>query len=50
GKQICILANLQPRKIRGIESKGMILMARQSDGKMRIISPEEPLTNGACIG
>ena len=50
GKQICILANLQPRKIRGIESKGMILMARQSDGKMRIISPEEPLTNGATIG
>jgi methionyl-tRNA synthetase len=50
GKQICILANLQPRKIRGIESKGMILMARQSDGKMRIVSPEEPLTNGATIG
>ncbi len=50
GKQICILANLQPRKIRGIESKGMILMARQSDGKMRIVSPEEPLANGACIG
>ncbi len=50
GKQICILANLQSRKIRGIESKGMILMARQSDGKMRIISPEEPLTNGASIG
>ena len=50
GKQICILANLQPRKIRGIESKGMILMARQADGKMRIVSPEEPLTNGACIG
>ena len=50
GKQICILANLQPRKIRGIESKGMILMARQADGKMRIVSPEEPLANGACIG
>ena len=50
GKQICILANLTPRKIRGIESKGMILMARQADGKMRIVSPEEPLANGACIG
>ncbi len=50
GKQICILANLAPRKIRGIESKGMILMARQADGKMRIVSPEEPLANGACIG
>ena len=50
GKQICILANLAPRKIRGIESKGMILMARQNDGKMRFITPAETLTNGAEIG
>lgn len=50
GKQICILANLAPRKIRGIESKGMILMARQNDGKMRFITPQETLANGAEIG
>ena len=50
GKQICILANLAPRKIRGIESKGMILMARQGDGKMRFITPQETLSNGAAIG
>ena len=50
GKQICILANLAPRKIRGIESKGMILMARQGDGKMRFITPAEVLANGAQIG
>ena len=50
GKQICILANLKPRKIKGIESKGMILMARQPDGKMRIVAPEERLGNGATIG
>ena len=50
GKQICILANLQPRTIRGIESKGMILMARQGDGKMRFITPQEVLANGATIG
>lgn len=50
GKQICILANLLPRKIKGIESKGMILMARQNDGKMRFITPEETLANGAEIG
>ena len=50
GKQICILANLAPRKIRGIESKGMILMARQGDGKMRFITPQEVLNNGAQIG
>ena len=50
GRQICILANLAPRKIRGIESKGMILMARQPDGKMRFITPEETLSNGSEIG
>ena len=50
GKQICILANLKPRMIRGIESKGMILMARQGDGTMRFITPQEVLANGAQIG
>ncbi len=50
GKQICILANLQPRTIRGIESKGMILMAKQNDGKMRFITPQEAVVNGAQIG
>ena len=50
GKQICILANLAPRTIRGIESKGMILMAKQGDGKMRFITPQEAVANGAQIG
>ena len=50
GRQICVLANLLPRKIKGIESKGMILMARQPDGKMRFITPEEVLDNGSEIG
>ena len=50
GRQICILANLQPRKIRGIESKGMILMAKEPGGKMRFITPEETLRNGSQIG
>ncbi|MBR5924366.1 MAG: methionine--tRNA ligase subunit beta, partial [Bacteroidales bacterium] len=50
GKQICILANLKPRVIKGIESKGMILMARQGDGSMRFITPQETLANGAEIG
>ena len=50
GKQICILANLAPRTIRGIESKGMILMAKQGDGKMRFITPAETLANGATVG
>ena len=50
GKQICILANLAPRVIRGIESKGMFLMAKQGDGTMRFITPQEVVTNGATIG
>ncbi len=50
GRQICILANLKPRVIRGIESKGMILMAKQGDGSMRFVTPEESVTNGAQIG
>ena len=50
GKQICILANLAPRMIRGIESKGMILMAKQGDGSMRFITPQEAVVNGAQIG
>lgn len=50
GRQICILANLKPRTIRGIESKGMILMAKQNDGTMRFITPQEAVVNGAVVG
>ena len=50
GKQICILANLKPRMIKGIESKGMILMASQKDGKMRFITPQEVVNNGSQVG
>jgi methionyl-tRNA synthetase len=50
GKQICILANLSPRTIRGIESQGMILMAKEPDGSMRVVSPEDKIGNGAVIG
>ena len=49
GRQICILANLKPRTIRGIESRGMILMARQGDGKMRFLTPQEVLADGSQI-
>lgn len=50
GKQICILANLAPRKIKGIESKGMILMAKDEAGKMKFVTPAEIVDNGACVG
>lgn len=48
GKQVCILANLQPRNIKGVESKGMILMAEGPDGKLKLVSPEA-VANGATV-
>ncbi|MCX6300586.1 MAG: methionine--tRNA ligase [Bacteroidia bacterium] len=49
GKQISIVANLEPRKIKGTESKGMILMAEDKDGKLVIVSPAEKINNGSVI-
>lgn len=50
GKQVCVLINLEPRKIKGIESQGMILMAKQPDGKMCLIQPSSNIINGSQIG
>ena len=50
GKQVCFIANLAPRKIKGIESRGMILMAKDESGKMRFVTPAEAVDNGACVG
>jgi len=49
GKQVSILVNLEPRKIRGIESQGMILMAEDASGKLVFAVPEEITSNGASI-
>jgi methionyl-tRNA synthetase len=49
GKQISIVANLEPRKIKGIESKGMILMAEDMDGKLVMVTPAEKVSNGSTI-
>jgi methionyl-tRNA synthetase len=49
GKQISIVANLEPRKIKGIESKGMILMAEDNDGKLVMVTPAEKVSNGSAI-
>ncbi len=49
GKQISIVANLEPRKIRGIESKGMILMAEDKDGKLVMVTPADKVSNGSSI-
>jgi len=49
GKQISIVANLEPRKIKGIESKGMILMAEDKDGRLVMVSPADNVSNGSMI-
>ena len=49
GKQVSILVNLEPRKIRGIESQGMILMAEDQKGKLCFISPEKKFVNGSMV-
>lgn len=41
GKQVCLLINLAPRKIKGIESQGMILMAENAQGELSFMSPEK---------
>ncbi|MBE9469106.1 MAG: methionine--tRNA ligase [Bacteroidetes bacterium] len=49
GKQVTILLNLIPRKIKGIESQGMILMAENTDGELSFVSPEKKFKNGSQI-
>ncbi|SMD36785.1 methionyl-tRNA synthetase [Reichenbachiella faecimaris] len=49
GKQVTVLMNLAPRAIMGIESQGMILMAEDHDGKLRLIQPNEVTQNGMGI-
>jgi len=49
GRQISIVANLEPRKIKGIESQGMILMAEDKDGKLVMVTPADKVSNGSMI-
>lgn len=49
GQQVTVLTNLAPRKIRGVESQGMILMTDTPDGKLAFVEPEREVTNGQQI-
>lgn len=49
GKQVVVVTNLAPRKMRGIESNGMILMADDSDGKLKFINPDGGSANGSVV-
>ncbi len=49
GQQVSVLVNLAPRKIRGVESQGMILMTDTPDGKLSFVEPEKAVKNGQQI-
>ena len=48
-KQVIVVANLAPRKMRGIESQGMILTAEQPDGKLILVNPDTITENGSTV-
>jgi methionyl-tRNA synthetase len=49
GRQVCLLVNLEPRTLRGVESQGMILMAEDATGRLHFVSPPEAVNNGATV-
>lgn len=49
GKEVVIIANLKPVKLRGIDSQGMILCAEDKDGKLALVSPEKPVESGSEV-
>ncbi|MCF8225844.1 MAG: methionine--tRNA ligase [Bacteroidales bacterium] len=49
GKKVCVLVNLAPRKIKGIESQGMILLSENTDGSLYFIEPGKDAHNGAEV-
>ncbi|MDR1155973.1 MAG: methionine--tRNA ligase [Bacteroidales bacterium] len=49
GKQVCVLVNLAPRRLKGIDSQGMILLAEDADGKLIFVTPEKAVTSGVAV-
>lgn len=50
GKQVCFIANFEPRKLKGIVSEGMILSAEDKDGRLVVVTPSQPVAPGSSIG
>lgn len=50
GMQVCFIANFPPRKLKGVESQGMILSAVDADGKLVLVTPSRTVKNGANVG
>ena len=49
GRKVSVLVNLEPRKIRGVDSQGMILMAEDEEGKLTFVGPGEEWPNGSVV-
>ena len=49
GRQVCLLANLEPRVIKGIISHGMILLAEDADGRLVLVTPTQGVSNGSEV-
>ena len=50
GKEVCFIANFEPRKLKGIESQGMILSAENADGSLVVIGPQGEVKPGCKVG
>jgi methionine--tRNA ligase beta chain len=49
GKQIVVVANLEPATLRGVESQGMLLAASDAEGRLALVTPEKPVSPGAGV-
>ena len=49
GKQIVVVANLQPATLRGVESQGMLLAASDSEGRLALVTPDRPVAAGSTV-
>ena len=49
GKRVCVLVNLAPKQLKGIESQGMILMAENALGELSFVTPEKPFNAGCSV-
>ena len=50
GKEVCFIANFEPRKLKGVDSKGMILSAENADGSLVVIGPQGEVKPGCKVG
>ena len=50
GKQVCFIANFPPRKLKGVESQGMILSAEDKDGRLVLLTPSDLVSPGCNVG